>query len=64
LKEFDLDNVLIVTDSVDQNLFLSARNLSRVSVVDVSAMDPVSLVGHDNVLMTVNAVKQVEEMLA
>ena len=49
---------------MDQNLFLSARNLPHLAVVDVAAMDPVSLVDADNVLMTVESVKKIEEWLA
>ena len=64
LKEFDLDNVLIVTDQVDQNLFLAARNLHKVDVLDVSGLDPVSLIGFEKVLITVPALKQLEEMLS
>ena len=56
--------ILIVTESVDQNLFLSARNLARVAVVDVAAMDPVSLVDAEHVIMTVDSVKKIEEWLA
>jgi large subunit ribosomal protein L4 len=63
LKEFGVENVLIITDQVDENLYLSSRNLSKVSVVDVSAADPVSLVGYENVIITVPAIKQFEEML-
>ena len=63
LKQLDVENVLIVTHEVDENLFLAARNLSKVNVVDASAIDPVSLVGYEKVVMTVSAVKQVEEML-
>jgi large subunit ribosomal protein L4 len=55
---------LIVTESVEQNLFLSARNLHHVAVVDVAAMDPVSLVDAQQVLMTVDSVKRIEEWLA
>ena len=55
---------LIVTESVDENLYLSARNLPHVAVLDVAAMDPVSLVDADNVLMTVESVKKIEEWLA
>jgi large subunit ribosomal protein L4 len=55
---------LIVTENVDQNLYLSARNLPHVAVVDVAAMDPVSLVDASHVLMTVDSVKKVEEWLA
>ena len=64
LNEMDLDNVLIVHDDPDENLYLAARNLSKVDVVDTSITDPVSLVGFDKVLMTVAALKQFEERLA
>lgn len=55
---------LIVTDNVDENLYLAARNLHTVDVVDPNAVDPVSLIAFDKVIMTVGAVKQFEEMLA
>jgi len=64
LKALDLTEVLIVTDSVDENLYLAARNLHKVDVRDVAAIDPVSLIGFDKILMTVEAVKQLEEMLS
>jgi large subunit ribosomal protein L4 len=64
LKDLDLTEVLIVTDTVDENLFLAARNLHKVDVRDVAAIDPVSLIGFDKILMTVEAVKQLEEMLS
>lgn len=64
LKDLDLSEVLIVTNSVDENLYLAARNLHKVDVRDVAAIDPVSLIGFDKVLMTVDAVKQLEEMLS
>ncbi|ADT85874.1 50S ribosomal protein L4 [Vibrio sp. Vb2880] len=64
LKELELNDVLIVTGEVDENLFLAARNLYKVDVRDVSGIDPVSLIAFDKVLMTAAAVKQVEEMLA
>jgi large subunit ribosomal protein L4 len=64
LKGLELKDVLIVTPEVDENLFLSARNLYKVDVRDVQGIDPVSLVGFEKVLMTAEAVKQVEEMLA
>jgi len=64
LKELELNDVLIVTGEVDENLFLAARNLYKVDVRDVSGLDPVSLIAFDKVLMTASAVKQVEEMLA
>ncbi|MGN2611319.1 50S ribosomal protein L4 [Aliivibrio fischeri] len=64
LKELELNDVLIVTGEVDENLFLAARNLYKVDARDVAGIDPVSLVAFDKVLMTAAAVKQVEEMLA
>ncbi len=63
LKDLNLDNVLIVTDSVDENLYLAARNLPHVDVRDVQGSDPVSLIAYDKVLITVPAVKKFEEML-
>ena len=56
--------VLLVDEGVNQALYLAARNLSKVNVVDVAAMDPVSLVGADQVLMTIGSVKKIEEWLA
>lgn len=63
LKALDVENVLIVTHEVDENLFLASRNLPKVNVVDVNAVDPVSLVNYEKILITVAAVKQIEEML-
>ena len=63
LKDLDAKEALIVTDSVDENLFLASRNLHKVDVRDVNALDPVSLIGFDKVVMTVPAIKKVEEML-
>jgi large subunit ribosomal protein L4 len=64
LSELSLDNVLIVTEDPDDNLYLSARNLPKVAVCDVANADPVSLVGFDKVLMTSAALKQMEERLS
>jgi large subunit ribosomal protein L4 len=64
LNELELQNVLIVSDEVDQNLYLAARNLHKVDVLEASGVDPVSLIGFDKVLMTVPALKKVEGMLA
>ena len=55
---------LLVAESAPAELFLAARNIPYVNVVDVAAMDPVSLVGADHVLMTVESVKRIEEWLA
>ena len=64
LKELDLKDVLIVTEEVEENLFLAARNLYKVDVRDVAGIDPVSLIGFDKIVVTAAAVKQIEEMLA
>jgi large subunit ribosomal protein L4 len=64
LEEFDLPgSVLIVSDEVEENLYLAARNIPRVEVRDVVGTDPVSLIAHDKVLITVSALKKFEEML-
>ena len=64
LKQMALDDALIITANVDENLYLAARNLYKVDVRDVQGIDPVSLIAFEKVVMTVDAVKQIEEMLA
>ena len=64
LKGMDLENVLIITEDVDANLYLAARNIPNVAVVDVAAVDPVSLIAFDKVLVTVPALRKFEEKLA
>ena len=64
LKSLELTSVLIVTEEVDQNLYLSARNVNGIDVRDVKGIDPVSLISHEKVLMTVGALKALEEALA
>jgi large subunit ribosomal protein L4 len=64
LKDWSLENVLIVVDTMDEKLELASRNLPYVNVVTAAGVDPVSLVRHDKVLVTVGAVKQLEERLA
>ncbi len=63
LGEYGLDNALIVSSEVGENLYLAARNLHKVDVRDVDGVDPVSLIAHDKVVVTVDAVKKFEEML-
>lgn len=63
LKELGLEKVLIVAEEVDENLYLAARNIPNVAVVDVAAVDPVSLVAFDKVLATVPALRKFEEKL-
>jgi large subunit ribosomal protein L4 len=64
LKGYGVDNVLIVADSVDKNLYLASRNLHKVDVRDVEGVDPVSLIAFDKVMITVDAIKKFEETLA
>jgi len=63
VKSMGYDNVLIITDSVDENLLLSSRNLPNVKIVAVAHADPVSLIRHANVLLTKNAMAKFEELL-
>lgn len=63
LNALDLQDVLIVSESIEENLYLAARNLPFVDVRDTQATDPVSLIAYDKVLMTVSAVKKFEELL-
>jgi large subunit ribosomal protein L4 len=64
LKELNLGNVLIVVEAYDEKLELASRNLIGVSVLPVSAVDPVSLIRHERVLATVGAIRMLEEKLA
>lgn len=64
LAELNVSNVLIVTAEVNENLWLASRNLYRVEVTDVAAADPVSLIGHDKIVVTADALKQIEDRLA
>ncbi|WP_372521827.1 50S ribosomal protein L4 [Sulfuricaulis sp.] len=64
LKKLDTADVLIVTETLDNNLVLAARNLRDVDVRTVSQADPVTLVRYEKVIMTQGAVKKLEEMLA
>jgi len=58
-----LDSTLIISDEVDQNLYLASRNIPRVDVRDAAGVDPLSLVAFDKVVVTVPALKKIEEML-
>ena len=64
LKNMGLASVLIITDTVDDNLMLSSRNLPHVNIVTVANADPVSLIRHDKVIVTRNAVAKLEEYFA
>ena len=64
LKELGVGQVLIVSESPDENLYLSARNLYRVAVTDIAGLNPVDLVGAEHVVVTVDALRKIEEWLA
>jgi len=64
LAEYSLSDVLLVSAEVSENLYLAARNLHKVDVRDVSSLDPVSLIRSDKVLVTVDALKQLDEVLS
>jgi len=63
LSDLTLREVLILTEDIDENLRLAARNLYRVEACDVRNLDPVKLIKFEKVLITVSAVKKLEEML-
>ncbi len=63
LKSLGVSNALIVADAVEQNLYLASRNIPYVDVRDVVGLDPVSLIAHEKVVVTVPALKKIEEML-
>lgn len=64
MKDFKLDDVLFVTHEVDDNLVLASNNLYHVGILEAADINPVSLIGFDKVLMTSEAIKQIEEKLA
>ena len=64
LRELEMNDVLVLIEAYDEKLDLASRNLPGVSVLAVSAVDPVSLVRHQRVLATVGAVRMLEEKLA
>jgi len=64
LKELDLGSVLILNEAFDENIFLAARNLANVGICDAASMDPVVLIRFDKVLVTLPALKLIEERLS
>ncbi|WWO98836.1 MAG: 50S ribosomal protein L4 [Candidatus Dasytiphilus stammeri] len=63
LNQFSTKNVLIISDKYNHNLFLAARNLYGVDVRESECIDPISLIGFNNVIITVDAIKKLEERL-
>tara|TARA_R110000787_G_scaffold187093_20_gene298968 strand:- start:3594 stop:4199 length:606 start_codon:yes stop_codon:yes gene_type:complete len=64
LKAYGSNDLLLVTESVEKNLYLSARNLHKIGVTDVSSLDPVSLLSHEKVVVTTEAAKKIEAWLS
>ena len=63
MASLDLKDALLMTDELDENLYLSSRNLYHVGVCDTQSIDPISLIGYENVVITEAALKKVEAML-
>ncbi|WP_428085836.1 50S ribosomal protein L4 [Candidatus Thioglobus sp.] len=63
LKSLKIKDALLMTDELDENLYLSSRNLYHVGVCDTQSIDPVSLIGYQNVVVTQAALKKIEAML-
>ena len=61
LSTWALENVLIIVEALDEKLFLAARNIPHVELIEVAQINPLSLADHERVLMTVGAVKLLEE---
>jgi large subunit ribosomal protein L4 len=64
LAQYDVTDALIVTEELSENLYLASRNLHKIDVIDAEAIDPVIFVGFDKVIVTVAALKKIEEMLS
>jgi len=64
LKSMGLESVLIITDSLDENVYLATRNLAHVAVVETRNTDPLSLIHYKKIVITKTAIAQLEEMLA
>jgi large subunit ribosomal protein L4 len=64
IKNLSSEKVLILSEKIDRNLCLAARNLYMVNTCNVSSVNPMSLISCDKVVMTVNTVKQIEEVFA
>ena len=64
LADLGVSKTLIITETGDEKLYLSARNLPHVEITDVAGMNPVNLVRYDHVVLTVGAVRAIEESLS
>ncbi|MEK6595000.1 MAG: 50S ribosomal protein L4 [Pseudomonadota bacterium] len=64
LKDLGLNEVMVVTHEMDENLYLSSRNIPRIAVVEVKNVDPVSLLRFEKILITTEGLKRFEELLS
>jgi len=64
LKDLGLSNVMIITNEIDDNLYLSSRNIPNIAVVEVSNIDPISLLKFKKTLVTSDSLKKIEELLS
>lgn len=64
MNDMQLKDVLVVTHEFDENLALASRNLYHIGILEAAEINPVSLIGFDKVIMTSDAIKQIEETLA
>jgi large subunit ribosomal protein L4 len=64
LSAFGLNEVMLITNQVDDNLYFSSRNVPRVSVVEVKNIDPVSLLKFERILLTSEGLRKLEELLS
>ncbi|UDG79363.1 50S ribosomal protein L4 [Candidatus Ecksteinia adelgidicola] len=63
LKDITLDNALVVMNVVNQDLYLASRNLHNVNICNVDNINPINLISFKNVVLTVDAIKKIEEKL-
>ncbi|MEM6998601.1 MAG: uL4 family ribosomal protein, partial [Pseudomonadota bacterium] len=64
LQELGVEEVLIITEELNETLYLGTRNIPKVDVIDIEEIDPYSLIGFEKVMITQDAVKKVEEWLS
>jgi large subunit ribosomal protein L4 len=64
LEAMNIQDGLIITEFLDENIYLSARNLRNIATADVDSIDPVSLIAYEKIIITAPAIKKIEEMLA
>lgn len=64
IKNLGLDEVMIITDKIDKNLYLSARNIPRIRVIEASQADPYNLLRYNKILVTTEGIKRIEELMS